>query len=293
MIYENHEKVSGQSNVSESRILIDWLSFTIETPEIGNHKAWSIQKFLEQEMTLALGEIWQEIHTATGEWELSSGRPPYSASYRSKLGISLFYNVRIGNILMEISGRGCEWLTSRDLLHPLIRRTSSRITRVDLAVDLMTEVSPKDFVIESASARFKSRGTVVSETGSTEYIGSRKSERYCRVYRYSPPHPRSAFLRVEMVFRKQNAKLFAQSMIDSDFNYTALALGAGKVYAFEHEAWNLTGDEIKLESWTPERAEGKTLWWMTSQVAPAFKRLVKQGFIDSPEDFLRKYFLEP
>jgi hypothetical protein len=112
------------------------------------------------------------------------------------------------------------------------------------------------------------------------------------VYRYAPPHPRHEFLRAEMVFRKQNAKLFAESMIQCDFNYTALALGAGQVYGFEHEAWNLSGDEIPLDSWTPERSQGKTVTWLISQVAPAFKKLVREGVIDNPEEWLRKYLLE-
>lgn len=278
-------------NNSQSRVLIDWLSFTMDVPGIGDRKPWTIQNFFNQEMALALGEIWQKMGANFASWELSSGRAPYSVSYRSEIGISLFFNVRIGHCLMEISGRGCEWLRSEGMLTDLITRMKTRFTRIDLAVDMLHSVSPLEFISESQSGRFKSHGSVVSETGSTEYIGSQKSERYCRVYRYNPPHPRANMLRAEMVFKKQNAKLFAEQMVASGFNYTALALGAGQIYGFEHEAWDLHGDEIALDSWTPERAQGKTVRWLIAQVAPAFKKLVKEGVIEDPEDFINKYFM--
>lgn len=276
---------------SDHRVLIDWLSFTIEVPIIGTSKGNLIWQFTNQEMTIALGDLWVAMNAATGSWELSSGRAPYSASYRSPIGISLFYNVRIGHMLMEVSGRGCEWLASRGFLELLIIRMKNRFTRIDLAVDLLTSTSPSDFTKVSQSARFKSRGTITSDTGQTEYIGSQKSERYCRVYRYAPPHPRAAMLRAEMVFKKQNAKIFAQTMIDSHFNYDALALGSGAIYGFEHPDWDLGGDEISVASWTPEREKGKTVRWLCSQVAPAFKKLVEDGIIDDPEAFLREWFL--
>jgi len=238
-----------------------------------------------------LGDLWREIVSATGSWELSSGRAPYKQSCRTEQGITLYYNVNLEHCLMEISGRGCEFLRSHNLLNRLIEMTAERITRIDLAVDILTDTSPADFVRDSASARFKSRGTVTSDTGSTEYIGSRKSERYCRVYRYAPPHPRSNFLRTEFVFRKTNAKLFVQNAIEADFQLIPLALGAGMVYGFEHAVWDLRGDEIPLHSYTPERRQGKTIMWLCSQVAPAFKKLVKEGVIDDPEQFVREFFL--
>lgn len=263
----------------------------MEIPEIGSHKAWTIQRFLMQEMTLQLGEIWQAISPNLLSWELSSGRPPYSASYRTDRGIILFWNVRLGHCLMEITGQGCEFLRGVKMLNPLIQRMKSRLTRIDLAVDMQTECTPSSFLAQSQSARFKSRASMLSDTGHTEYVGSRNSERYCRVYRYAPPHPRANLLRSEFVFRKQNAKLFAQSAVECGFDLTALALGAGQIYGFEHDDWNLKGDEIALDSWTPERAQGKTVRWLISQVAPAFKRLVNEGVIDNPTEFLEKYFV--
>lgn len=276
---------------NEHRILFDWLSFTIDMPTIGDVKKWTIQKFLDEQMTIVLGDLWREMNAGSSGWELSSGRAPYSASYRMAEGISLFFNVRVEHCLIEVSGRGCEYLRSIGLLNRLIKYVSHKITRVDLAVDLSCETSPAEFVKASQSARFKARQTITSEAGDTEYIGSRSSERYCRVYRYAPPHPRSAFLRAEMVFRKQNAKLFAERAIECDFDMSALALGAGMIYGFEHEAWDLSGDEIPLKSWTPERSQGTTVRWLISQVAPAFQKLVAEGVIEDPQEFFERWFL--
>lgn len=277
--------------MSSSRILIDWVSFTVEVGAPMRIDTIAMNKFLDRQLHTALGELWIRINENFGGWELSSGRAPYSGSYQSKEGVTLFFNARLEHCLIEISGRGCEYLRSIGLLERLIAWQKQRITRIDIAVDMTCETSPKEFVRESQSARFKSRQSVSSESGFTEYIGSRNSERYCRVYRYSPPHPRSAFLRAEMVFRKQNAKLFVEQAIECDWDMTALALGAGQIYGFEHPSWDVTGDEIPLASWTPEREQGKTVRWLCSQVAPAFKRLVEEGVIDDPEAFLREWFL--
>lgn len=278
--------------MTEHRILIDWISFSMDATELAGTKVWSIQNNLDKLLLKELGDLWITMNSNIKSWELSSGRAPYKQSYRSGTGISLYYNVGIGHMLMEISGQGCDWLRSIGILADLVKRTCNRITRIDLAVDLTTTTSPAHFLAESQSARFKSRGTVTSDTGQTEYIGSRKSERYCRVYRYAPPHPRSDFLRAEFVFKKDNAKLFCQQAIECDFNLTALALGAGMVYGFEHADWSLHGDEIPLTSYTPERRQGKTVMWLISQVAPAFKRMVQEGVIEDPEQFIREFFLD-
>jgi hypothetical protein len=276
---------------SEHRVLIDWLSFTLDVPEIGDRQAWVIHKYIDDQMSIVLGELWTTINGGIDGWELSSGRPPYGASYRTDKGISIYYNARLPHCLIEVSGRGCEYLQSLGILKRLIQWVHLKVTRIDIAVDMHCATSPSDFVKESQSARFKSRQSVTSETGDTEYIGSRSSERYCRVYRYAPPHPRHAFLRAEMVFRKQNAKLFVEKAIQCGFDLTALALGAGQVYGFEHASWNLSGNEIPLSSWTPEREQGKTVRWLISQVAPAFQKLVSEGVIEDPQAFFDRWFL--
>lgn len=276
---------------SAHRILIDWISFTVDIDLHGATKIWSIQNNLDKALERGMGGLWRELADAVPLWELSSGRAPYRQSYRSEQGITIYFNVTVGHCLMEISGRGCDFLRSRGLLERTCIEMMGRVTRVDLAVDLLTETTPKEFLSVGTSGRFKSRGSVVSDTGATEYVGSRKSERYCRVYRYAPPHPRSSYLRTEFVFRKRNAQLFIESLIEANWDYKACALGAGAVYGFEHEAWSITGDEIPLTSYTPERRSGKTVMWMINQVAPAFKKLVADGVIEDPEQFIKEFFL--
>lgn len=277
--------------MSGHRILIDWISFTFDVDWHGASRDWTITRQLVKAVEEMLGWTSEALGENITSWEYGSGRAPYNASYRSPEGIYIWYNARIGHALMEITGRGCDWLRQHGLLESLIMRVKDRVTRIDLAVDMLTDTTPAQFVSSGSSGRFKSRGHIQSETGETVYLGSQKSERYCRVYRYAEPHPRAKFLRAEMVFKKQNAKLFCASMIESKFNYTALALGAGQVYGFEHDAWDLRGDEIPLTSYTPERRSGKTVMWLISQVAPAFKKLVAEGVIENPEQFISEYFL--
>lgn len=277
--------------MSNHRVLIDWISFTFDVDWQEDTKGWTWDATLTEAIEDAMGWTSEALGEYITSWELSSGRAPYKQSYRCAEGIYIWFNVNISHALMEITGQGCDFLRQHGLLESLLTRIQERVTRLDLAVDMTCDTTPMEFVEAGTSGRFKSRGHVQSPTGETVYLGSRTSERYCRVYRYAPPHPRHTMLRAEMVFKKQNAKMFVSNAVECGFNYNALALGAGQIYGFEHASWDLRGDEIALNSYTPERRSGKTVMWLVSQVAPAFKKLVKEGVIEDPEQFVREFFL--
>jgi len=278
------------------KILIDWLAFTVDKNFDAEKNGWSMERNAKDTMLDFLGSTWSsfEGHMAvnSGEFEITAGRAPYRYGLRYE-GCTLYFsdNDNVNHVLFEVSGRGCDTLRGMGLLDEFIIKSRERATRIDLAVDLENDVMPTEFESEATNGRFKSHGVQKSSTGETVYIGGRQSERYCRVYRYFKPHPRAKFLRCEFVFRKGNAKLFAAQYVESGGDLNALALGAGQVYGFEHEAWNLTGDEILLSSYTPERRQGKTVTWLITQVAPAFKRLVDEDVIDDPVQFIYDHFL--
>lgn len=272
--------------------LIDWLSFTFPV-DYSKGKIAHENEVLAEALENYLGASWQTIATLLGDWEPRPGRAPYNSAYWNRAGLMIYWHIKLDHALLEISGQGCAALRQIETLNAVITSARERITRIDLAVDIRTDTLPIDFVKQANTGRFKAIGTQTSKSGQTVYIGSKSSERYCRVYRYFKPHPRGDFLRTEFVFRKKTAKLFVETLIASEFALRPVAIGAGDVYGFHHPDWDLGTDPIKLSSYTPERRSGKTLSWMVSQVAPAFIKLCRDGAIEDPEAFLKTYFIDP
>jgi hypothetical protein len=193
--------------------------------------------------------------------------------------IRLFCHPTLPHALFEISGRACDWLDNRRMLLPLLAATTSRTTRIDIAVDFETNTTPATFAEARDTEKFRSHGHIISESGTTYYVGSRSSDRYARVYRYNPPHERAHLLRCEMVVKGEAAKLASQQIINTSVLKYAHALG--NVFAWKHPLWDtgLLGTD-KPNNYRPERHEGKTLFWLADTVAPLLARLHSEGVID-------------
>jgi len=224
--------------------------------------------------------------------EQQIGRSPYSTSFLFDKGGRLYCNPKLPHALMEISGNACMEARRLGVLDSLIEFAFPRITRIDIAVDIRTDVLPIEVVSEGISARFKSLSHVVSETGSTVYIGSRASDKFLRVYRYAPPHPRSELLRFEFVFKKKQSVAVASALINSGFNYRGIAENARQQYGLETAIWPRSSDIVDVDMQYDQRTQGKTLIWLIKTAAPAFQKLVNNGLIADPNEFLSDYFLK-
>jgi len=278
------------------RTHIDWLTFTM-TPRYGTYDASNMS--VGEDYATAIEHAWIEtFDTETlanafgGQWEKQEkSRAPYSDAWTQKnLGITLYAGISLTHCCVEISGSGCEILIEKNLLESILTAVVDRITRIDIACDIETKISPVEFVAVTRHARMRSSGHQLSASGETCYVGSRKSERYARVYRYFAPHPRAAYLRVEHVFRSDHAV---------DAGYTILAAGldnvacaAGESFGWAHDTWKPDcTEEVELSIVKAERTTGSTVYWLMKQVAPAFKRLCAEGVIVDPEKFCRDYFI--
>lgn len=227
-----------------------------------------------------------------GEWEKQEkSRAPYTDAWNQKeRGISLFAGISLNHCCVEISGSGCEKLIEANLLAEVLTAVVNNVTRIDIACDIETEVTPKQFTELVHHKRMRSSGYQLSASGETSYVGSRESERYARVYRYFAPHPRAKYLRVEHVFRRDNAKLVASAILD--FGLDNVASSAGKAFGWSHPCWDTEAQEnVDLSIVKAERQAGATVFWLLKQVAPAFKRLCDDGTITDPAAFLTKYFM--
>ncbi len=227
-----------------------------------------------------------------GEWQKQErSRAPYTDAWvQSEGGITLFASPNLTHATIEISGQGCERLLENGELDNVMRLCVLRVTRIDIACDIETLTRPLEFVEKTNHERMRTSGHILSDTGETCYVGSQKSERYARVYRYNSPHPRSALLRVEHVFRKDYAKKVAEECASSGIE--AVAKAAGDAFGWAHRDWRPSLVDSPDISVTRERGNsGNTVFWLVNSVAPAFKRLCATGGITDAQAFLEEYFL--
>lgn len=266
------------------QINIDWLSFTVRR-EVGEDDT---EQTVLAQVLYAVSQLYEDFWDAlqgSQPWEWRSGRKPYRASFaRPDGGVAIFLHPALDHALIEISGKGCatlgEWRDPAGLLTGI----APRLTRFDLACDILTETRPLDFVQQRQPGRFTSHSEVVSESGETCYIGSSTSNRYARCYRYNPPHERAHLLRIEYVLKSEDAKSTALTILSD--GHEAVAAALGRQFGWQHPEWLvLPPSEVELRAYRPERHEGKTLFWLSDTVAPLLVRLAKEGTIDPIEWF--------
>jgi len=278
------------------RTHVDWLTFTM-IPRYGTYDASNMT--VGEDYATAIEHAWIETFDAEtlagafgGKWEKQEkSRAPYTDAWSlAGQGIVLYAGVSLNHCCVEISGSGCEILIEANLLERIIMAVQERITRIDIASDIETQIRPTEFVAALKHNRMRSSGHQLSASGETCYVGSRKSERYARVYRYFAPHPRAAYLRVEHVFRGDYASDVAYSV--NNFSLANVACAAGEAFGWAHDTWKPDcEEEVDLSIVKAERTSGSTIYWMMKQVAPAFKRLCAEGIITDPEKFLQDYFI--
>lgn len=258
---------------------IDWISFSVAVDHLDEPNERTAY-FSAQE---ALAELDPALFLwlfGTSDLEVGKGRAPYSSSVSTPdHGVTLYFSAKTPHALVEVSGKGCERLEANGDLRDLMIATANNLTRLDVACDMETGTRPLDFIAQRQAGRFKSHSEFVSESGETCYIGSRTSDRYTRVYRYNPPHERAHLLRAEFVVKGMNARITAVTILETGIDPVAAAFG--EAFGFEHPDWTTrAATPVTLETWRPERREGKTLYWLADTIAPLLVRLHREGIID-------------
>lgn len=259
-------------------IKVDWISFSIPVEPVANGDELEALKNAAQSL-YALHKDFPDWLGLTGGVEAGNGRAPYRTSWRGEYGgVVAFTHPVLSHALIEISGAGCDALSERGVLREVLQASQSRITRLDVACDILTDQRPPAFATRRNTQRFKAHSHVVSESGETYYVGARSSARYARVYRWNPPHERSNFLRVEMVVKAEDAKRTVLALLSTGLEATAKALG--DAFGWDDPLWQINATQAELEAYRPDRKEGKTLYWLADTVAPLLARLHKEGIID-------------
>ncbi len=264
---------------------IDWLSFTLPyVPQLVGEGEPPHREALNT--ILAFSPTLYDLLATVPDFAEGSGRAPFKHSIRSSAeGIAIFYGHKSRLVLLEFSGGGCRWLVDRMIMDHVLETFSDRVTRIDIAHDWETETKPAEFAALRDEGRFKSIGNFDSASGQTVYIGSRTSERYARVYRYAPPHPRAHLMRVEIVLRKEMAKVAADYCLRNGVLNGLLAIG--EAFGWAHPLWDgLKAGEQEEIQWRPREKGGSTLRWLYKQVSPAVKKVLESGDTEGVKDWL-------
>jgi len=275
---------------------IDWLTFTM-TMQYG--AVTGVASDFAEEYALAIEQTFLTTFGAGlvakafgGKWDKNEkSRAPYTDAWKLGNGdITLFASPTLTHCCVEISGKGCETLISQGTMEQILLHAKDRVTRIDIASDIKTDCRPSDFVSQTSHKRMTASGYQNSTSGETCYVGSQKSDRYARVYRYNEPHPRAHLLRIECVFRRDYAKKVAAECLASGVEGVASA--AGEAFGWAHPIWKACDSEgVDISIVAAERNAGKSVYWLVHSVAPAFRRLCESGVITNPEEFITRYFL--
>ena len=259
--------IQGKPKTVNSRILVDWVSFTC--PMAGENVPQT-----KSEIRTALRYTWAKWIGALPDCRVTPGpgRAGYNASITNETSTITAYG-RMGDddVLIEVSGQGCELLRKNKMLDNLLRAAQYTATRLDIAVDFETVTRPVDFANTCQNDRVKTRSSITSPTGETEYLGSRKSARYCRVYRYAKPHPRARYLRLEMVMRKELARQSIRCILKAGLQTAADRASA--TWKFSHPIYPFMGAN-PIQAHRAESDMGNTVRWFHVQVVPALRRLL-------------------
>lgn len=223
------------------------------------------------------------------DWIEGGGNRIFNRRIRSKLGgFMIFWNPDKNFSLIEFSGTGVQELREHKALFPIVKQYGEFLTRIDLATDWETSVTPKEFAEYRESGRFTTYTEMSSETGDTYYVGSFKSDRFARVYRYSPPHPRHALLRREFVLRGAYAKQAASDLQRVRIREYLASLD--RTFGFCHRLSLRSETSKKVHAPARASSMGSTERWLFSQVLPACKKLIDDGNTDIIDIFGKQLY---
>lgn len=261
---------------------LDWFAFTFPIALVGegdNQHTLSqiLLAFHDHTAHRFLGVVTNALWT----WQ------PISGFYSSKIQcpktlITIAWKGDNHHALCELSGQSCDLVTKSLSPRHLALAANGRCTRIDCAVDIETDCSPKAFAEAREPGRFASTSHIISESGETYYVGSRSGERMARVYRYAYPHPRHMLLRIEAEYKGDFAKALCSQM--TEVSLTNLSEMAHKPFGWRHPVWEpekLIASTLKGRRTKTEAAN--TLRWLNLTVAPAILKAAKDGLISLTE----------
>ena len=259
---------------------IDWLTAVFHINLDGALRNSSMVPLL-MERIRHVAPNFAAIAFAAGELpQATTGRRPYALSIAPAQSVLILWHPARSDVVCEMGGRACADARARGLEFAILGEFQPYLSRLDLAVDIYGNVKPSEFISAGYSKRVKSIGHMSSPEGETYYVGSRSSEAFARVYRYSPPHIRSDRLRVETVFRRSLARQVAAGMVGEGGLNRGVATASAR-FGWVHQCWVPDSAEpIELHRLVSTPSVDGKLRWIQKQVVPTLRSLAREGIID-------------
>lgn len=259
--------------MSDHSCRVDYFSYTIKAKQNSNNLNIQANSSLWHTSIAQLCPAYLLKYREEWDFKVPKRRNGYNFGFNVDSAIYCWFNGK--DIHVEITGDGCTMLYETGELIGIIHENTYRATRIDIAHDIVTDVSPGEFVKEGKQTL--ARGTDISKTGETRYVGSPKSDRYCKVYRYNKPHPRADRLRIEYTYMKDDAIIVCQLLKTT--NEAIVAFSSGKRYEWAHDCYKTlqSPDLIEIKAHRKDRNTAKTVIWYKTQVLPAIKKMLRSG----------------
>ena len=272
------------SNEIDYRVGIDWYSFTVPTTATFEEKQHLDQFTNWLSLTLESPKL---MHFLTsGDFVQRNSRRPYQQGIAKDDNFFVWYGGH-NHMLVEITGKFCSILsdcadnTFGDWLNRVIQKTSHRATRIDLALDIKTDVRPVEVFKRGFNPAIKSLSQLTSQTGETVYLGSKKAEKYTRIYRYDIGD-RKDFLRIEQVYRRKSAKAISKNIVFFGVGY-CIQQGLNSLKLKHPIIPKVENHSEKLKSEKHKSSDVKKLHWFKHNVVPALRDLLVRGVISIDE----------
>jgi len=266
--------------VSSSKI--DYYAFTIPEDSSFSSRGEPTIEYVISKFLAVTGKR-SEWNMDRPTWSLESGGKNYAVRLRhDATDVALSFGSKNEHIYVELAGRACDAYESVDALVPLVTSTAERASRIDVATDFETSVTPEEFSDCRNKLKWKHRPVYPSDSGTTCYVGSRSSERMARVYRYNPPHPRSHLLRIETEYKGKAAKSVAY--VVGVHSPSVLAARTNAIFSWSHPLWAELGEvgtPIKYKGYRPTNAA--TVLWLYGDVAKAVRKGIAGGYLEWDE----------
>lgn len=260
---------------------VDWLTMTTTSRQVG-------QRWQERYMKVAQENL--------KNGEINPGKRWSALGYQgaSCPGVRWGFSERLGWIVIlsgDIGDRHWRSFCSKP----------AKATRIDLAVTVKFGVEfeglPEKYYsnLDGLEKKPDGRGySLVKNTkgGQTLYVGSRKSEKFGRVYDKgvqegsSPPGFKYRF---EVEYKKPSSETIRKSIQELRERERGAILNT--VHGFFERAgvvpvWRKNGDAIKLEAEAKVTTAQKKIIWLSSQVRPTVQKLILAGYKDEVVDAL-------
>jgi len=261
---------------------IDWLSI------VGHRRVvdqdWTLGAAYSDAVETLVDSMstFKEVFGDPLRYQIVKPRAPYSYARRSDdCTRTLYVHPLAAHFTFEVSGSFCS--ANAEHMPTILRAFAGQFSRLDVAVDMECAVTPLEFEAAIVGGASQTRSQFVSNTGQTVYRGSRTSERFARIYRYNPPHPRSHLLRAEFQLKKGYANELAKQASEGA-SLDSLAAGLGEIFGFRHSVWALAAKPVSLGMHNHAHS-GSTVYWLTATVAPLLRRLQAEGKLDTARWF--------